>query len=93
MAASVAYEDITFRQAEIIKTQWLTLLSCFVCGKSRETRDTLAKESRNLRSLLDCINYRQSIRGASVNLALKPLNHFVDPLEVPSSIDPADCHV
>ena len=67
LATSVAHEDITFRQAEIIKNSMAYLIEMLICGKSRESRDTLAKDSHRLRSLLECIDYRQGIQGSNPN--------------------------
>ena len=75
LSASVAHDDITFRQAEIIKNSMAYLIESLVCGKPREVRDIIAKESSHIRSLIDSINYRLTLKEPR-NIYAEAYAHF-----------------
>lgn len=80
LASTVAHEDITFRQAEIIKNSMAYLIETLICGKTRETRDLIASRTLKIRSILDCINYRQSIKGSKKRISLESFTNFSETL-------------
>jgi midasin len=78
LVSTVAHEDITFRQAEIIKNSMAYLIETLICGKRREYRDLMEAKASKISSILDFINYRQNIKGIVKSVQYDFYTKFTD---------------
>lgn len=76
LASSVAHQDITFRQAEIIRNSMAFLIDMLICGQARVTRDKMNERSNRIKNLLEVVLYRQSIKGPIQVIATDSFESF-----------------
>ena len=61
LANSACHEDITYRQAELIRNSLAFFIDILITGDRRILRDSIASQSASLRADLDAIKYRSGL--------------------------------